>query len=133
MAAIDVGAVMQAIADTAQTAGVTTRVYAWPNDAASVPALIVGYPDKLDFDTTYQRGADRAEFPVWIICGRATERTTRDVLSALITGETGVKNALDGDLGGAVQTARVTACSIETVTLAGQEYLSAKFSVDVLT
>lgn len=124
---------MQAIADTAQTAGVTTRVYAWPNDAASVPCLVVGYCDRLDFDATFGRGADRAEFPVWIICGRATERTTRDVLSALITGDTGVKNALDGTLGGVVQSARVTGVSIETVSLGGQEFLSAKFLIDIVS
>lgn len=134
MAQINMGATMQAIADRAVAAGIVTRAYGWPNEQASPPCLVVGYPDgDIEYDSTFRRGSDKATFPAWIVVGKAVERTTRDVLSAYIAGATGIKDALDGNLGGVVQTARVTDCQIEPVVIAGVEYLAARFDVEVYT
>lgn len=133
MTAIDVGATMQAIADELVSAGVTKKAYGWPNPSVTAGSAIVGYPEELEFDATFGRGSDRAVFPVWVIVGKAVERTARDAISAFITGATGVKDALDGDLSGAVQTARVTDCQIEEIAVGDVAYLSAKLLVEVFS
>jgi hypothetical protein len=122
---------MDGIKATLESEGVTKRAYEWPTESVNPPCAVVGYPTTLEFDTVFQRGGDRAVIPVWILVGKVSDRTARDELSTLITGATGVKDALDGDLGGACQTARVTDCTVETVAIAGVNYLSARFDVEV--
>ena len=131
MSPINVSLVMQAIADELVSAGVVENAYGWPVKQARPVCAIVGYPDALEFDATFGRGSDKATFPVYIVCGAVHDQSTRDVISGYITGATGVKDALDGDLSGAVQTARVTDCTIDTLTLAGVEYLAARFLIEV--
>lgn len=133
MSAIDLAATMDAIADTLVVENVTDRAFAWPVQQVQPPCAVVGYPTRMEFDSTFRRGSDLAVFPVWIVVGLVHDRSARDVLSAYLTGVTGVKDALDGDLGGVVQTARVTDCQVETVTIGGTEYLSARFSVECYT
>jgi hypothetical protein len=60
------------------------------------------------------RGLDRATIPVWRICGLVGEERTRDDVSALISGATSIKTALDGSLGGVVSSLRVTDCRVDT-------------------
>jgi hypothetical protein len=134
MAAIVLSTVMDAIAARIVAVGVTKRAYGWPNTAAMPISAIVSYPeDDIEFDVTFGRGSDRAVFPVFIICGGVHDRSSRDVVSGYITGATGIKDALDGTLGGVVQTARVTGCQVDTITLSGVEYLAAKLLLEVYT
>lgn len=134
MSALDLAVVMQAIADTIIEAGVTERAYGWPVKKAQVPAAIVSYPeDDIEFDVTFGRACDKAIFPVFIAVGNVHDQSARDVLSTYITGARGIKDALDGDLGGAVQTARVTSCAVDVITLGGIEYLAAKLLIEVYT
>jgi len=133
MGAINLASVMDAIANTITEAGVTDRAYAWPVESVSPPCVVVGYPKELDFDVTFTRGSDRALFPVYVIVGKVSDRSARDVLSNVITGATGIKDALDGDLGGEVSTARVQDCQIEDVNVAGVAYLAAVFTLEVYT
>ncbi len=132
MAAIDLAVVMDAIAQELLDADVVTRAYGWPYSDAKPVSAIVNYPeDDIEFDVVFGRGSDRAVFPVYIVCGLANERTARDVASGYITGATAVKDALDGDLGGAVQTARVMTANIARLTLGGTEYLAVRFDLEV--
>lgn len=132
MSAINVSAVMQALADRLVAAGVVSNAYGWPVRSAKPVCAIVGYPDgDIDFDATFGRGSDRAVFPVYVVCGNVHDESTRDVISGYITGATGVKDALDGNLGGAVQTARVTGARVDLLTLAGADYLTARFDVEI--
>lgn len=132
MAAINLAATMQAAADRLLAAAVVTRAYGWPAGAVQPPCALVGYPEQLDFDATFRRGSDMAVIPVWIIAGATHDRTTRDVLSAYIgDGARSVKVALEPNLGGAVQTARVTDCQIEKVTIGAVDYMAARFDVEL--
>jgi hypothetical protein len=130
MAAINLASTMDAIAQTLLSAGVVTKAYGWPNSGATPVSAIVSYPDEIEFDAVFGRGSDKAVFPVYIVCGAVHERSSRDVVSGYITGATGVKDALDGNLGGAVQTCRVTDCRVDKITLAGVEYLAARFELE---
>lgn len=131
MAAINLAAVMDAIADTITGAGVMDRAYAWPAETVSAPCAVVGYPGDIEFDVAYNRASDQATFPVWLIVGKASDRSARDAVSALITGATGIKEAIDGTLGGAVQTARLTTLRVEEVTVNGVAYLAAVAQIEV--
>lgn len=133
MSAIDMSAVMDAIAERLTENNVSPRVYAWPEGSISAPCAVVGYPTELDFDMTFKRGGDRAVFPVYLLVGNAVTRAARDALSGIIAGATGVKDAIDGNLGGAVQSARVTNCRIEEVAVGGVAYLAARFDTEVFT
>lgn len=132
MAAIVLSTVMDAIASTAIAQGVTTRAYAYPAPNPIAPCMIVGYP-RITFDYTFKRGADEATFPIWFVVGKVIDKSARDQLSLIITGATGVKDKLDGDLTGAVQTCRVEGGDIEVVNIAGVEWLAFKFTLDVIT
>lgn len=124
---------MDAIANTARSADIMADVHAYPAESVTVPCLVVGYPEDIEFDVTFKRGSDKAVFPLYALVGKVTELDARNRLSDVITGAAGVKDALDGNLGGAVATARVTDCKPEAVTVGGVEYLSATFSIEVFT
>jgi hypothetical protein len=132
LALTDLGAVMDAIAMAITDANITERAYPYPAESISVPCAVVAYPDRIEFDVSYQRGADQATFPVYFIVGRAVERAARDKLATIITGATGIKDTLDGDLGGAVQSLRVTDMRILKVQVSGIDYLAAEFNAEVL-
>jgi hypothetical protein len=135
MSALDLSAVMDAIADTIRTANVTERVYEWPTESVTEPCAVVGYPrdEEIDFDVTYGRGSDRAVFPVYLLVGKVSDRTARDRLSALLTGATGLKDHVDGTLGGVVQTARLITVGIEEITVGAVKYLAAVAKIEVYT
>lgn len=138
MAPMDLVVVMDAIAATARDAGLPfeERVYEWPTLSVNPPCLVVGYPTELRYDATYARGADRGTFPAWVVCGRVDARSTRDLIAAYIGGpgeDPSVKSALDGTLGDAVASCRVTSATIEAVTISGVDYQSVRFDLDILT
>lgn len=134
MAGIDLAATMDALA--AATATITgLRSFGWPNAAAVPPYAIVRYPNEINYDLTFHRGADTAPFEVVLILGAAAERSVRDELSKFVSsaGAYEIKAAIEGDptLGGVIQTCRVTDCKIAYFQMAANEYIGAVFSVDV--
>lgn len=132
MARLVIADVMDAIADTLIEAEILPRVYAYPAGNVTVPAAVVSYPaEDIDFDVTFKNGSDRAVFPVFFLVGKATDKAARDTLSEIISGASDIKAALDGTLGDVVQTARVTGLRVESVTVAGADYLSATASIEV--
>jgi hypothetical protein len=133
MAKIDLDATMDAIAARIEAAGVTERAYSWPSASVSIPCAIVGYPTRIEFDLTFQDGSDELVFPIWFLVGKVSDKAARKKLSDILRGATGIKDALDGNLGGVVQTARVTDGTIETVSVSAIDYLSARFDLEVAT
>lgn len=135
MAAIDLAGTMDALALKLTTASVSARVFAYPIDDAPIPAVVVGYPEDIEFDQTFGRGSDKAVFPLYFLVGEVTGKASRDALSAILTGATAVKNSLDGPLtvGANTATVRVTECRPESVRLGTVVYLSATFDCEVIT
>jgi hypothetical protein len=90
----------------------------------------------VEYDFTKGRGSDRVVVPVTVLVGKVSDRTARDELSAYLAGSgaKSIKAKLDGNLGGAAQTVRVTGASTQIVTMTqGVEYLGATFDVEVVT
>ena len=133
----DLSTTMDGIAAYAVSQGVTTRAYGWPNAQATPPCMYVDYPTKLDFDYTFHTlgtvGVVGAVFPLWFLVGDVLDKDSRDVLSAIISGATGIKNLLDGAQGGTyLQTARVMDCRIGTKLIGQVDYLAAIFDMEVI-
>ena len=126
-------AVMDAITATLVAGGRTEAMYPYPAETIATPAVVVGYPTTIDYDETFGRGSDRADFPIWFVVSRNDPKSTRNALSALIAGATSVKTLLDGTLGGVVQTARVTDCKPDFIDIAGVPYAAAKFTLEVVS
>jgi hypothetical protein len=132
VALTNLAAIMDAIAAAITDADITERAYAYPAESLSPPCVVVGYPDTIEFDLTYQRGADRAEIPVYFVLGRVTERTARDRLAEVIAGATGIKETLDGDLGGLCDSLRVTDMRVLNLKVGDLSYLAARFDAEVV-
>lgn len=129
---LDLNAVMDGLGVRLATiAGL--RVSDFPASAAAVPAALVGLPTALEYDATWGRGVDRCVVPVMVVVGRVADRAARDAMSLYLagTGAKSVKAAVDGNLGGAAQSVRVTGARAEVVTLGAVEYLGATFDVEV--
>ena len=107
-----------------------TNAYAWPVESVTVPCFVVGYPTSIDFDMTFKRGGDTFILPVWQIVGKGTTKTARDALSAALTGVGSVKEALDGAQ--SFGDVRVTDAAIESITIAGVEYVGIRFTCEVI-
>lgn len=133
MALDNLGEIMDAIASAITTADtpITLRAQAWPAESVQPPMVVVGYPESIDFDVTFKRGADKCTIPVYFVVGKLTTRAARDAISAVIAGAGSVKELLDGNLGGKVQTLRVTDCRPESIKIGGVDYLAARFDAEV--
>lgn len=109
------------------------RVADYPSDAANPPQAIVSLPETVEYDSVMARGADRVVVPITVLVGKVSDRAARDQLAQYVsgTGAFSVKTAVDGDLGGAVHTARVMSAAINIVTIQSIDYLGASFEVEV--
>lgn len=129
---LDLGAVMAGIGTRLETI-VGLRVSTYPADRANPPQAIVSLPEIVEYDAVMGRGADRVVIPVTVLVGKVSDRAARDKLARYVSGSgaDSVKAAVDGELGGAAQTARVTGATISVVTIEAIEYLGASFDVEV--
>lgn len=103
--------------------------YAWPTSTLNVPCFVVGYPESIQLDMTMGRGSDRMRVPCWAVFGQADQKSSRDVMNPFLLE---LKTALDGEAT-AWQSARAEEILIQTVVQDdGTEYLTARFTVDVV-
>lgn len=108
------------------------RVFDFPPKSAQPPFAFVDMPERIDFDLTYARGADRATFTVVVAVADVVDRAARDAIAryAAGSGSTSVKAAIDAAEVG--QSARVTGCQFRPVALAAGTYAGCIFEVDVV-
>jgi hypothetical protein len=137
MSGMDLAAIMDAIAANLETI-TGLRVFAYTPETVAPPAAIVGYPERITYDLTYQRGADRATFPIWIVVGLLYTKGARDELSTYLSaGAVGeIKAALDGRLPvddtPTVQVANVVDAAPDVIRFNNTPFLAAKLQLDVI-
>ena len=129
--------IMDAIAAEMATDMVAgTRTYGYPIGDPQAPCAVVGYPTRLEYDLTFHAlattGKITATFPVTFIVGRVLDKDARDKLSAVITGAPGIKESLDGNLAGTVDTCRTMDCTVQELTIGDVPYLAARFELEVI-
>lgn len=109
------------------------RVFSWPAETVAVPAAVVGYPETVEFDTTYGRGVDHAQLPVFVLVGRGSDRAARDELGAYCdgSGPSSVKAVLEAGSYTAMNHVRVASVAFDAINVNSVEYLAATFTVDI--
>ena len=142
MAVLDLKATMLGLAaavETVQfevTSGITfvSTAHPLPVQDANTGEAIVGYPrGDIALGITFQRGFDRATFPVWVIAGLAWEAETQEVLGELLgAGSNAIVDAIESAEGiGAVA---VHVAVIETLLFRGDlAYVTVRFDADVIS
>lgn len=112
------------------------RVFDFVPDSFSPPAAVVSLPESIDFDFSFREGSHRLTVPVYVLVGKASDRSARDQLSVYManSGASSIKAAIESDptLGGTAQTARVSRATVQVMTVAGMDFLAASFDVDVI-
>lgn len=130
---MDLGAVMQAVADRIDTIP-DLRVFAYPPDKVSPPAAIVTYPGTLTYDATYGRGMDRIpDLTVVVLVGKVSARASRDLLTKWCkgSGAASIKAIVESGTYTAFDVVTVTEVTFDVVTIAAVEYLAATFTLDI--
>lgn len=130
---MDVGAVMDELGTALGTID-GLRVYPYWADKISSPAAVVAFPEAIEFDSTYNRGADTTTLDVLVLVARRDGRTTRDRLGkyAAGDGDDSVKAAIEGHTATAYDSARVQRADFGVSSVAGTEYLAATFTVEII-
>jgi hypothetical protein len=134
MGALDLAGTMDALAAAVEGTTAVTKCHAWPVEGAKVGEGVVGYPtESIEYDGTFQRGQDRATFPVWILCGLPSDQRTRTTLSALITGADSIKTAIEAYSTSAYDSVRVTDGAIDRFLGGSGEQVALRFDCDVIS
>jgi len=112
------------------------RVFHYSVDKIPPPGAIVGLPELIDFDESYDRGSDKFTLPLWVMVARADARAAEAELSAYLNGSgaKSVKAAVDD-----TNVNTYTSCDTVTVTTGvpgsytsgGVDMLGVEFTLDI--
>jgi hypothetical protein len=109
------------------------RAFAYPPGSVQPPAAVVSWPE-VTYDATMARGVDQLLVPVFVLVATVEPRAARAALAPYLAGSgaSSVKAALDGGTYTACDVVRVASASVESVTVGGNPYLGAVFSVEII-
>lgn len=135
MAGLNVASVMDTLAAAIATSSLVTAAFAYPTESITPGQATVGYPETIEFDMTFGRGADTAVFPVWVLCGYSVDPATRATVSALITNAADIKTSIESYApAGAYSSVRVTDAAIERVVPPnGSQLVLVRFDCEVVS
>jgi hypothetical protein len=110
------------------------RAFPYAPDRLEPPAVIVAYPETIQFDKTYGRGMDQMTLPVVVVVGRATDRAARDQLVRYCggAGAESIKAVVESGTYTAFDVVRVDSAEFSAFKMAGTEYVAATFSLDIV-
>ena len=131
MGELSVKVTMRGIADGLEAGKAAKKAWPYPSEAASPGDAVVGYPTFKLGSGAFRRVLDTATFPVLIIAGVADLEATQDVIDALISGASEVKDAIEAGLANLVEFSSVTGGSVERVKLGPVTYAAVRFDCEV--
>lgn len=106
----------------------------WGVQRIHPPAALITLPDRIEYDDTYQRGADRIpDWSVVVLMARPTDPGARRSIAAYAAGSgpKSVKAAIEAHTYTACGEPRVTSADFDVLTYAGTDYLAAVFHLDI--
>jgi hypothetical protein len=110
------------------------RVFDYPPPTITAPAGVISYPDRIEFDATYGRGVDVIlDLALVIVEGKANDRGARDRISAYAAGSgaRSVKAVIESGTYTSFDEVRVKSAEFDVVTIAGIDYISVLFRLDI--
>lgn len=111
------------------------RAYGYPVESVSPPAAVVSWPTSIAFDATGGRGHDDMTLSVVVVVGRPKDnKAVLDRLAGYLdgSGAASVKAALEArPLPSPLENVRVRGVELDVITLAGAEYVTAVFDVQI--
>jgi hypothetical protein len=131
---MDMGAVMQELADRLDTIE-KLRVFGHPPDKPpSAPAAVVTYPGVLTYDGGYGRGMDMMDPSIVALVGKVSDRTARDRIAKYCAGSgaSSFKEVLESGEYETFDSVRVKQVEFDTIAIGAVEYLSATFTLDIV-
>jgi hypothetical protein len=110
------------------------RCFPYPPDSITPPAAIVAYPEEIQFDATYDRGADTLTLPVIVAVGKVHDRSTRKLVAAYCAGSgaSSIKAVVEAGTYTAFDTVRAARAELDIVTIGSADYLAAIFDLDII-
>lgn len=131
---MDLAAVMTEVSGRLQAVGL--RSYPYLPDDIAPPAAVIVSPETYTFDATYGRGQDSITLPVLVLIAKVDDRAAWKAIAAYCSGDgaKSVKQAIDGDRRSgytAMDYAVVRSITFDAVKWAGNDYISALFTVDI--
>lgn len=125
--------VMQQIADRLDSIP-SLNAHGFPSYRVSPPSAVVSFPVSYTYDNTYGRGSDRMTLPVVVLVGSVDDRTTRDRIGRYVdgSGSESVKEVVESGTYTAFDSVRVVDVEFDRVNVAGDDYLSATFNLDIV-
>jgi hypothetical protein len=109
------------------------QVFAYPEKMITPPTAIITYPDDYTFDETYGRGSDRITLPVHLIVADVTAESSKYQIAEYCdgSGARSVKAIVEAGTYTSCDSVRVSNIDFGTMKVAGLDYISAVFDLDV--
>jgi hypothetical protein len=130
---MDVNAVADELTERLKQLGPEYYIHPNPPDAVTPPAVILSYPKSVDYDETYGRGMDKiSDWEIVAVTGAVSLLTSRKRVMKLASGGSGGLKALL-ELPGyeSFDDLRVSTASFDVFTMAGVDYISCTWLVDI--
>ncbi len=125
--------VMEEIANKLQLfAGISS--FAYPADSIKGPAAVLGFPERIEYDVTYNTGeCSFWNLPVYMLTDRTDPKSARDSLSAWCgsKGSQSVAQFLSNERYTTCDQVQVVNAALDVVSIAGIEYFAAIFECNV--
>lgn len=124
---MNLGVFMDEMAEAARP--VISRVYAYPKESiGSPPALVIAWPELVEYDGTYQRGMDTFRIPAYIVVGKGgVDRARRDQIADWMSGS--FKQAVEAGAYTGSPVLQVSTGEVDYLEIGGVDYLCIKFMV----
>lgn len=133
--ALHLARVMQEVALVCSRVTGLSRFHSYPPATLTAPAGYVSYPDRILYNTTYQRGqADYEGLPIVLVAGLPSELRTRNLVAewSSADGPRSIVSALEEWTWESCDDVTVGTGEFDVETIAGIDYLAVMFKASVV-
>lgn len=131
---MDIGDVMDGLADAVREVKDLTRVFAYSAEYPPDAAVVVNYPDEIIYGVNKGSGLDELNIDVEVLMGRINDRSTRDRVTkhAAGSGPDSIREAIETYSTTAWDSVRVPKAVFEPVEHAGAPHVALVVTVNVI-